>query len=91
MAENEEGQVEDWGASDPGDNAESQSPTLAPIVPDTAPYRIAVWAMAATIVISIIGSLALAAFDKQIPEMVVAVASACVGAIGGMLAPGRGR
>lgn len=64
--------------------------TPAPI-PDTLVYRITVGSLGTAVLITLIGAIVLVAFGKQTPEILVAIGSAAVGALAGLLAPSPAR
>lgn len=53
-------------------------------------YRIVVAALGLAALAAVLGAVALAMLGKPIPEILVAIGSAAVGALAGLLAPGRG-
>jgi len=59
-------------------------------IPDTRVYRMVVGALGAVLLLCVVGAIALAYQgppDKPIPDMLISVASAAVGALAGLLAP----
>jgi len=56
-------------------------------IPDTLIYKIVVGSLGAVVVLAVIGSIVLAALNKTSPEILVALGSAAVGALAGLLAP----
>ena len=59
----------------------------APLQWDVWIYRMVVFALGITVILGIIGAIILAMAGKQIPEVLVALGSAAVGALAGLLAP----
>ena len=58
-------------------------------VPDTPVYRMVIWFLGASIVISLLGALALLLRDgsAQVPDILIMVSSGALGALAGLLAP----
>ncbi len=56
-------------------------------IPDTTIYRMVVGALGITVIIAILGSIVLVAIGKTTPDAAVALGSAAVGALAGLLAP----
>lgn len=52
-------------------------------------YKLTLWFLGLIAVSSVVGIIFLAAFNKSIPESVIAIGSASVGALAGVLAPGK--
>ena len=50
-------------------------------------YRIVVGVLGLTVVSSILGTIALAMADRSTPEVIVALGSAAIGGLAGLLAP----
>ncbi|MGI0118446.1 hypothetical protein [Zooshikella sp. RANM57] len=89
MDENKD--FEDWGETESGDERNLPlRPLPEPLENDRHVYRTAVYALTGGILISLLGGIWLASNDKDIPQMLVAVASACAGALGALIAPNRG-
>jgi hypothetical protein len=63
------------------------SSLAAPLRSDAMIYRMVVAALGLTLMVAAIGVIALAFFEKAIPDSVVAFGSGCVGALAGLLAP----
>lgn len=63
----------------------------SPLNTDTLIYRIVVTSLGLTILISLIGIFVMAFYGKLIPEGAVALGSAAVGALAGLLAPSPSR
>lgn len=62
-------------------------------IPDTRVYHIVVTSLGAAILIALLGAIAitlLGKFPTEIPDILVATASAAVGALAGLLAPQPG-
>lgn len=59
----------------------------APLQSDVWIYRIVVLALGLAVLVSVIGAIILAGIGKSIPEILVALGSAAVGALAGLLAP----
>lgn len=58
-----------------------------PLQTDVWIYRIVVMALGLAVVGGIVGGIILAAQEKPIPDLLVAIGSAAVGALAGLLAP----
>lgn len=58
-----------------------------PLQNDNWIYRIVVGSLGLVILIAVIGGIYLAYVDKKLPEGIIALASAAVGALAGLLAP----
>jgi hypothetical protein len=56
-------------------------------VPDTWIYRIVVGSLGLVVLSSVIGAIVLSAVGKPIPELLLALGSAAIGALAGLLAP----
>jgi hypothetical protein len=56
-------------------------------VPDTGVYRIVVGSLGIVVIICVIGAIYLTAVGKTAPEILIALGSAAVGALAGLLAP----
>lgn len=54
-------------------------------VPDTSVYRIAVYALAIAVLISVCSAVVLAAKSQTIPDIISVVSGAAIGALAGML------
>ncbi len=52
-------------------------------------YRVVAWSLAGIAGLALIGSIVLAAYDKDIPEFVVAIGSTAVGALASVLMANR--
>jgi hypothetical protein len=81
-------------ASDPELQAEVRSDPAgalqrlaAPLESDPWIYRIIVLALALTMLSVVVASFALVLLDKAIPDVLVALGTASVGAVAGLLAP----
>jgi hypothetical protein len=66
---------------------EALSNIAAPLQTDRMIYRMVVGALGLTVLTAVIGSIALSIIGKPIPEVLVALGSAAVGALAGLLAP----
>lgn len=84
----------DLVASDPELQAEVRSDPAgalqrlaAPLETDPWIYRIIVLALALTMLSVVVASFALVVLDKAIPDVLVALGTAAVGAVAGLLAP----
>jgi hypothetical protein len=62
----------------------------APLETDVWIYRTIVGALGLTMLLVIVGSCVLVLYDKSIPDVLVAIGTASVGAIAGLLAPSPG-
>ena len=73
--------------------AEMIAELAAPLARDVWIYRIVVGALSLVAVLSIVGAIlvAVGTDDSQVPDAVVALGSAAVGALAGLLAPHAGR
>jgi hypothetical protein len=73
--------------------AEAIAELAAPLENDVWIYRIVVGALSFVAVFSIVGAIVVAVGtnDTQVPDAVVALGSAAVGALAGLLAPQAGR
>jgi hypothetical protein len=73
--------------------AEAIAELAAPLERDVWIYRIVVGALSLVAVLSIVGAIivAVGTSDTQVPDAVVALGSAAVGALAGLLAPQAGR
>lgn len=58
-----------------------------PLRTDKVLYRLVVGSLGAAVLISLIGAIVLAPFAKETPQVLVAIGSAAVGALAGLLAP----
>ena len=83
----EAGPSDDWGSAD--------QPPSSPLQPgpvyrqDRLFYRVVAFTLAGAVLLALIGSFVLALYDKDVPESVVAIGSAAVGALAGVLVTGR--
>ena len=59
-----------------------------PLETDVWVYRIVVTGLAVTVLTATVGGIILAARGSDVPEILVALGSAAVGALAGLLAPG---
>jgi hypothetical protein len=73
--------------------AETIADLAAPLEHDVWIYRIVVGALSFVAIFSIVGAIivAVGTNDTQVPDAVVALGSAAVGALAGLLAPQTGR
>jgi hypothetical protein len=73
--------------------AEAIAELAAPLERDVWIYRIVVGALSLVAVVAIVGAIVVAVGtdDTQVPDAVVALGSAAVGALAGLLAPQAGR
>lgn len=73
--------------------AETIADLAAPLAHDVWIYRMVVGALSLVAVFSIVGAIivAVGTSDTQVPDAVVALGSAAVGAMAGLLAPHAGR
>jgi len=58
-----------------------------PLQTDVLLYRIVVSSLGAAMLIALIGAIVLVAFGKETPDVLVAIGSAAIGALAGLLAP----
>lgn len=58
-----------------------------PLQTDAILYRIVVGSLGSAVLISLIGAIVLVAVGKEAPDVLVAIGSAAVGALAGLLAP----
>jgi hypothetical protein len=56
-------------------------------VPDTFIFRVVVISLGGTVVLAVIGAIAIAFAGKTAPDLLTALGSAAVGALAGLLAP----
>lgn len=63
----------------------------SPLQTDRLIYRLVVGALGLTILLSLIGLFIMAFYEKSIPEGAIALGSAAVGALAGLLAPSPSR
>jgi len=59
----------------------------APLATDAWIYRIVVIALGLTVVLAVLGAVVLAALKTEPPQILIALGSAAVGALAGLLAP----
>jgi hypothetical protein len=59
----------------------------APLQSDVWIYRFVVGAIGLTLLVALVGIIALAAFDDAVPDALVAIGSGALGALAGLLAP----
>jgi hypothetical protein len=59
----------------------------SPQIPDTFIYRVVVLALGSAVLITLVGFIMLSLYLSAIPEGLVALGSAAVGALAGLLAP----
>ncbi len=71
--------------------AETLAGLAAPLQSDVWIYRIVVIALGLTVVLAVIGGILLTSMTKDVPELLVALGSAAVGALAGLLAPSPAR
>jgi hypothetical protein len=69
------------------DPAGALSQLAAPYESDVWIYRIIVLALAMTMLLVVLASFVLVLFDKSIPDVLVAIGTAALGAVAGLLAP----
>ena len=80
--------VQDWG--DPDASPEPRmSPARLAYETDPVFFRIVGRMLGAAILLSVVGSIVLAACGKNVPEALVAIGSGAVGALAGVLASRR--
>ena len=80
-------ETDDWGEPDETNFLE-YSPDPA-YLGDRLFYRVVGWGLVAAVGAALIGSIGLAAYDKEVPESVVAIGSAALGALAGVLTVNR--
>ncbi|CAN5207033.1 hypothetical protein BH10ACI1_BH10ACI1_20010 [soil metagenome] len=85
-------------ANDPAFEAEVKADPIKAIsnvaapLPDTFVYKIVVISLGATVLLTVIGAIVLVAIGKgEIPASIIALGSAAVGALAGLLAPAPSR
>ncbi len=61
--------------------------SLAGPLPDTFVYRVVVVSLGATVVLTVLGAIAMSFGGKTPPDLLTALGSAAVGALAGLLAP----
>ncbi len=76
-----------FAAAVKADPAAAIANAASPLVTDRLIYRVVVISLGLTILISLIGIFIMAFFGKLIPEGAIALGSAAVGALAGLLAP----
>ncbi len=62
-----------------------------PLESDRLIYRVVVFALAGAVIVCLVGSLGLAWVGKDVPDGVIALGSAAIGALAGLLAPSPAR
>ena len=67
--------------------AETIASLASPLQYDVWIYRMVVGALGLTVLTGVIGAIALAMYGKDIPQLLVALGSAAIGALAGLLAP----
>lgn len=67
--------------------AAEDAKTSSAQVPDTHVYRVIVWALGLVALLALIGAFVLALRTTAIPEVIVALGSAAIGALAGVLVP----
>lgn len=72
------------------DPAKTLMDLAAPLESDVWIYRMVVGALGAGVLVGMIGAIVLAMMGKPIPEVLVALGSAAIGALAGLLAPAPG-
>ena len=77
----------DLGSPDPDEFIEPQFPAY---LGDRLFYRLIGAGLVAIVVIALLGLIGLAAYGKEIPEAIVAMGSAAIGALAGVLTVNRG-
>lgn len=80
-------ETDDWGERDETNFLEF-SPDRA-YLGDRLFYRVVGWGLVAAVGAALIGSIGLAAYDKEVPESVVAIGSAALGALACVLTVNR--
>ena len=80
--------VQDWGDPDAGKEPRTRPARLA-YETDPTFFRIVGWMLGLAILLSLAGSILLAACGEDVPEALVAIGSAAVGALAGVLASRR--
>lgn len=74
----------DWGSAE-----DEGSPAIKRSGPayesDQHFYRVVAWSLSITVILSMLGSLGLASFDKSVPDPIIALGSTAVGALAGVL------
>lgn len=73
--------ADDWG-SVPNHHPSVQPRTLYVTKENKSIYLIVAWALAATILLSVIGIIILGWYSKEIPSALIALGSVAVGALG---------
>lgn len=58
-----------------------------PLQSDVWVYRMVVFSLGLTVLLALIGGVIIALMDKTIPEVLVALGSAAIGALAGLLVP----
>jgi len=80
------GPEDDWESSEQPDLLEYADPAY---LGDRHFYRVIGWGLVAIVGLTVIGSIGLAAYDKDIPEALVAIGSAAIGALASVLTINR--
>ena len=80
-------EMDDWGEPDETKFLE-YSPDPA-YLGDRLFYRVVDWGLVAAVGLALMGSIGLAAYDKEVPESIVAIGSAALGALAGVLTVNR--
>jgi hypothetical protein len=78
---------DDWGSAE-----ERQTDPLKydpAYLSDRYFYRVVAWSLAGLAGLALIGTIFLAAYDKEIPDFIVAIGSTAVGALAGVLMANR--
>ena len=88
MAENSAGELMDWGSSDSCDGKPKIHSAPA-YESDRFFYRVVAMSLGLAILASVAGSVLLAFYGKQTQESLLAIGSAAVGALAGVLAARR--
>jgi hypothetical protein len=85
----------DWNSPSPNETNGEEETERTPI--STTPiyhsdkrfYQIVVWFLGLTMLTCTLGAIALAFSNKEIPDIVVAIGSAAIGALAGLFAPSQ--
>lgn len=87
-------ETQDWNSPQEGDNGNEQSQprsvgigTAPAYQSDNRFYRIVVHFLGWTMLVCTVGAIALSLMDKEIPDIIVAIGSASIGALAGLFAP----
>jgi len=87
MAANDPGNGEDWGLSDDAPQPSYRNPPA--YWGDKQFFRLLLRILGGVAIITVLGIFLLSAFDKDIPDSIVALGSTALGALAGLIARGN--